>query len=131
MSNQKSENHKSAINLKFQISNLKLATVSKPISKSDIRFTESWKEQREGSKTGYYLLYTFSWGLAIIFIAFFLLMFMGGISIIPVAEDNSKIIFIVIAGFILGFIISLVVRARNEKKYRKILEKLRKVSDRI
>lgn len=105
--------------------------MSKLISKSDIRFTESWKEQREGSKAGYYLLYTFSWGLVIIFIAFFLLIFMGGISIIPVAEDNGKIILIVIAGFVLGFITALVVRARNEKKYRKILEKARKASDSI
>ena len=102
--------------------------MSKPITKEDIRFTESWREQREGSQISYYLLYTFSWGLVIIFISFFLLMFMGGISIIPIAQDNNKIILIVIAGFILGFITALIVRARNEKRYQTILDKVRKGS---
>ncbi|MCO5241492.1 MAG: hypothetical protein M9904_15695 [Chitinophagaceae bacterium] len=100
--------------------------MSKPISKSDIRFTESWKEQREGSKAGYYLLYTFSWGLAIIFIIFFILMFLGGISIIPIAQDNNKIVLIVVTGFVLGFATSLFVRARNEKRYWKILSEVKK-----
>ena len=100
--------------------------MSKPISKSDIRFAESWEEQRKGSKTGYFLLYTFSWGLAITFIIFFLLMFLGGISIIPVAQDNQKIIVIVVAGFFLGFCTAVVVRSRNERKYQKILKKARK-----
>ena len=76
--------------------------MSKPITKEDIRFTELWREQRKGSKIGYYLLYTFSWGLAIIFIVFFVLMFLGGISIIPIAQDNNKIVLIVVVGFILG-----------------------------
>jgi quinol-cytochrome oxidoreductase complex cytochrome b subunit len=102
--------------------------VGKPVTKEDIRFTESWREQREGSKISYYLLYTFSWGLAIIFISFFLLMFMGGISIIPIAEDNNKIALIIITGFILGFITTLIVRARNEKRYQKILDRVRKGS---
>jgi len=102
--------------------------VGKPVTKTDIRFTELWREQREGSKIGYYLLYTFSWGLVIIFISFFLLMFMGGISIIPIAQDNNKIVLIIIIGFILGFITALIVRARNEKRYQKILEKVRKGS---
>ena len=102
--------------------------MSKPITKEDIRFTELWREQREGSKIGYYLLYTFSWGLVIIFISFFLLMFMGGISIIPIAQDNNKIVLIIIIGFILGFITTLIVRARNEKRYQKILDKVRKGS---
>ena len=102
--------------------------MSKPVTKEDIRFTESWREQREGSKISYYLLYTFSWGLVIIFIVFFLLMFMGGISIIPIAQDNNKILLIVITGFILGFITTLIVRGRNEKRYQKILDKVRKQS---
>lgn len=102
--------------------------MSKPITKEDIRFTELWREQRKGSKIGYYLLYTFSWGLAIIFIIFFVLMFLGGISIIPIAQDNNKIALIVVVGFILGFITALIVRARNEKRYLKILAGVRKDS---
>ena len=102
--------------------------MSKPITKEDIRFTELWREQRKGSKIGYFLLYTFSWGLAIIFIVFFVLMFLGGISIIPIAQDNNKIVLIVVVGFILGFITALIVRARNEKRYQKILAGVRKDS---
>ena len=102
--------------------------MSKPVTKTDIRITESWREQRAGSKISYYLLYTFSWGLVIIFIVFFLLMFLGGISIIPIAQDNNKILLIVVAGFILGFITALIVRARNEKRYQRILDKVREGS---
>ncbi len=98
----------------------------KSLSRSEIRFTESWKEQREGSRVGYYLLYTFSWGLVSTFVVFFLLMFLGGISIIPIAQDNKKIAVIVAVGFILGFCIALMVRYRNEKKYQRILKKIRK-----
>jgi len=99
--------------------------VNKPLTKEEIRFTESWREQREGSKMKYYLLYTVSWGLLIVFISFFLLMFAGGISIIPIAQDNSRILFIIILGFILGFFATHIVRTANEKKYQKILEKVR------
>lgn len=99
------------------------------LSRSEIRFTESWREQRKGSKAGYYLLYTFSWGLVSTFIIFFLLMFLGGISIIPIAQDNKKITIIVGVGFILGFCIALLVRYRNEKKYQRILRKIGKEGD--
>lgn len=100
--------------------------MSKPISKKDIRFVELWSEQRKGSKIGYYLLYTFSWGMAIVFIAFFLFIFLGSISIIPIPEDNSKIVLIVIAGFVLGLITTFIIRTRNEKKYLNILSRVKK-----
>lgn len=93
------------------------------LTKKDIRFIEFWKEQREGSKFKYYLLYTISWGMLVIFLTFFLLMFLGGISIIPIAQDNHKIAVIIITGLIIGFITALTSRFLNEKKYRKILDK--------
>lgn len=108
------------------MNNIKLIFVNKPITKEDIRFMELWQEQRKGSKAGYYLLYTFSWGLAIIFIIFFILMFLGGISIIPIAEDNNKIVLIVAIGFILGFLTSLLTRGRNEKRFKQILSRVKK-----
>lgn len=85
---------------------------------------EVWSEQRKGSKIGYYLLYTFSWGMAIVFIAFFAFIFLGGISIIPIPDDNYKIALIVISGFVLGFITTWIIRTRNEKKYLKILARV-------
>ncbi len=101
------------------------------LTKEEIRFTESWREQREGSRIKYYLLYTVSWGLLIVFISFFLLMFAGGISIIPIAQDNGKILLIIVLGFILGFFATHMVRTVNEKKYQKILDKVRNTDSSI
>lgn len=97
----------------------------KHITKDELRFVEFWKEQREGSKMKYYLLYTLAWGLVVCLFAFFIIIFMGGISIIPIAKDNHKIAFIVGAGIIVGFIIAIISRILNERRYQKILEKVR------
>ncbi|MGN6437068.1 MAG: hypothetical protein ACTHMM_11070 [Agriterribacter sp.] len=95
------------------------------VTKEELRFVEFWKEQREGSKFKYYLLYTISWGMLIVFLAFFIIMFLGGISIIPIAQDNYKVGLIVITGLLLGLIIAVISRSRNEKRYQKILQKAR------
>lgn len=95
------------------------------VTKEELRFVEFWKEQREGSKFKYYLLYTISWGMLIVFFAFFIIMFLGGISIIPIAQDNLKVALIIICGLVLGLAIALISRNRNEKRYQKILQKAR------
>lgn len=95
------------------------------ITKEELRFVEFWKEQREGSKLKYYLLYSIGWGMLIIFLAFFIIMFLGGISIIPIAQDNYKVALIVICGLLIGLAISLISRNRNEKRYQRILQKVR------
>lgn|SRR5689334_18970570 len=95
------------------------------ISKEELRFVEFWKEQREGSKFKYYLLYTLGWGMPIVFLSFFIIMFLGGISIIPIAQDNQKIGLIVACGLLLGLAIAFIGRSRNEKKYQRILQKVR------
>lgn len=93
------------------------------ISKEELRFVEFWKEQRGGSKMKYYLLYTISWGMLIIFFSFFIIMFLGGISIIPIAQDNHKVALIIIFGLASGLALAVISRSRNERRYRKILEK--------
>lgn len=105
---------------------LKLIHVSERVTKEETRFLELWKEQREGSKVGYYVLYTISWGMVSTFAVFFALMSLGGISIIPIAQDNMKILLIALAGIVAGFLITLLIRVRNEKKYQRILKKLEK-----
>lgn len=99
--------------------------MSKPVTKEEIRFVESWKEQREGSKIKYYLLYTLAWGFVATLSCFFIIIFLGGISIIPIAKDNHKIAVIIGAGIVLGFITSVIAFNVNEKRYQKILEKVR------
>ena len=84
---------------------------------------EFWQEQREGSPAKYYLLYTFAWGLMIGFLVFFGFMILGQISLIPLAADNYKIYFIVGLGFVFGFLITWFIRTRNEKRYKRLLEK--------
>lgn len=99
--------------------------MSKPVTKDELRFVEFWKEQREGPKIKYYFLYTLAWGFVVTLCSFFIIIFMGGISIIPIAKDNHKIAVIIAAGIFLGFIIAIISRRVNESRYQKILEKVR------
>lgn len=99
--------------------------MSKPVTKDELRFVEFWKEQREGSKVKYFLLYTLAWGFIVTLSSFFIIIFMGGISIIPIAKDNHKIAIIIGVGIVLGFIIAMLSRTLNEKRYQKILQKVR------
>ncbi|MFT3948531.1 MAG: hypothetical protein QM763_16325 [Agriterribacter sp.] len=99
--------------------------MSKPVTKDDLRFVDFWKEQRQGSIIKYYLIYTLAWGFIVCLSSFFLIIFMGGISIIPIAQDNYKIALIIGAGIVLGFIIAIISRNLNEKRYQKILGKVR------
>jgi hypothetical protein len=102
-----------------------MITVSKPVTKEDLRFIEFWKEQRAGSKFKYYLLYTVAYGAIAGLFTFFAVIFLGGISIIPVAQDNRKVAVIVILGLVAGFLITVIGRSINEKRYQKILRKVR------
>jgi uncharacterized membrane protein len=99
--------------------------LSKPITKEDIRFIDFWKEQRKGSVAKYYFIYTLAWGFVVCLSSFFFIIFMGGISIIPIAQDNYKVALVISIGIISGFIIALISRKFNEKRYQKILEKVR------
>ena len=99
--------------------------MSKPVTKEELRFVEFWKEQRKGSKLKFYLLYTLAWGLIVMLSTFFIIIFLGGISIIPIAQDNYKIAAIVGTGILTGFIIALISRIINERRFQKILEKVR------
>lgn len=99
--------------------------MSKQVTKDDLRFIEFWKEQRAGSKLKYYLLYTVAYGAIVGLFTFFIVIFLGGISIIPIAQDNGKVALIVILGLVSGFLISFIGRYVNEKRYQKILRKAR------
>lgn len=99
--------------------------MSKPVTKEDLRFVDFWKEQRQGSKMKYYLIYTLAWGLVVCLSSFFIIIFMGGISIIPIAQDNHKIALIIGAGLVSGFIIAAISRSLNEKRFQKILANVR------
>ncbi len=96
------------------------------VTKDEIRFIDYWKEQRKGSKIKYHLLYSVGWGLLVALFSFFIIMFLGGISIIPIAQDNHKILIIIGAGLIVGVIITFVSWYLNEKRYFKILERVRR-----
>lgn len=96
------------------------------ITKEDIRFVDYWKEQRKGSRLKYHLLYSISWGMMVMLFSFFIIMFLGGISIIPIAQDNHKIIIIVAAGLLAGIVITFISWRLNERRYFRILDKVRR-----
>ena len=93
--------------------------MSKPVTKEDLRFIEFWKEQRAGSKFKYYLLYTVAYGAIAGLFTFFIVIFLGGISIIPVAQDNRRVALIVILGLVAGFFITVIGRSIMKKDIRK------------
>ncbi len=95
------------------------------ITKEEIRFVDYWKEQRKGSKIKYHLLYSISWGMMVTLFSFFIIMFLGGISIIPIAQDNHKIIVILAAGLLAGTVITFISWRLNERRYFRILDKVR------
>lgn len=96
------------------------------VSREEVRFVEYWKEQRQGSKFKYVLLYSISWGFMATLFSFFIIMFLGGISIIPIAQDNYKIGLIVGFGLLTGTLIAFITWRMNERKYFRILEKVRR-----
>jgi len=99
---------------------------AKVVTKEDIRFVEYWKEQRKGSRFKYHLIYSIAWGFIVGLFSFFIIMFLGGISIIPIAQDNHKIVVIVAAGLVTGTIITFITWQVNERRYFKILDKVRR-----
>ncbi|MBS1751189.1 MAG: hypothetical protein JST63_14920 [Bacteroidetes bacterium] len=99
--------------------------MSKQVTKEDLRFIEFWQEQRTGSKLKYYILYTIAYGAIVGLFTFFIVIFLGGISIIPIAQDNGKVAVIVLLGLLAGFAIAFTGRYINEKRYQKILRKAR------
>ena len=58
------------------------------------------------------------------FAAFFALMLLGQISLIPIADDNWKIATIFISGITLGLLTAWISRNNNEKKYQRIKRKI-------
>jgi capsular polysaccharide biosynthesis protein len=135
----KAGDKRQTINHKLETCNLKPATcnlfssffsskkinVGKQITKDDIRFVEFWKEQRQGSKVKYYALYTIAWGFMVCLFSFFTIIFLGGISIIPIPQDNQKIAAIILVGLVIGFFTAFINRWLNERRYQRILEKVR------
>lgn len=92
-------------------------------TREEERFLEFWKEQREGSLVKYYLLFTFARGLLYSALLMFGSILTARVSVVPLAKDNYKIAIILCIGFSIALVTAIVVRTRNERRYKRLIER--------
>lgn len=86
----------------------------------DRRFMAYWKDQRQGSRAGYYAIYTLGWGAVIFFILFFLAKIFTNLW--ETGGPYLAIIFIAIA-LILSFLVTHYTWKKNEKRLHALMQK--------
>lgn len=84
---------------------------------ADRRFIEYWKDQRSGSRSGYYATYILGWGVVIFLVLFFLSRLLTDLW--ETGGPYLAIIFIVIS-LVLSFLITHFTYTKNEKRLEKL-----------
>lgn len=86
---------------------------------SDRRFLEYWKDQRKGSRTGYYITYIIGWTI----VAFFVLFFLSKLFTDLWETGGSSLVYI-FAGisWVSAFLITHFTYTGNEKKLHRLTE---------
>ena len=90
------------------------------LSSSERQFINSWRDQREGPRWKYYLLYSVAWSSVIFLCTFFLLKLL--------MEDRSmggwsSFYFVVPFSIIAALTLTHLVYSINEKKFRRIVNR--------
>lgn len=85
----------------------------------DRRFMAYWKDQRGGSKTGYYVIYTLGWGVVIFFVFFFFSKLFTNLW--ETGGPYLAFIFGAIA-LVLAFFITNYIWKRNEKRMHRLIK---------
>ena len=86
---------------------------------ADRRFIEYWKDQRKGSKLGYYLTYILGWAI----VAFFVLFFLSKLLTNLWSTGGQSLIYIFIAiSFVSAIAITHYTYAGNEKRLHRLIE---------
>lgn len=86
---------------------------------ADRRFIESWKDQRKGSRFGYYLTYIVGWSIVSFFVLFFLSKLFTNLW--ETGGQSLVYIFIVIS-LVTAFLVTHFTYTGNEKKLHRLME---------
>ena len=89
------------------------------LTPAEKRFIKYWEEQRTGGKRKYYLLYI----LGGTFIAVIVLSFLYAIFISPVFSFDTALILILVTGFLVVTLSTVITWNRNEKRFRQIIRR--------
>lgn len=92
------------------------------ITRSEIRFIEQWREQKSGPKWKYYLLFSIAWTVVAFLVIFFLAK--SFTNLWETGGPGLIYIFLILAA-VIGIVSTHLTYTINEKKYRKILEKIK------
>lgn len=85
----------------------------------DRRFIENWKDQRKGSRLGYYLIYIIGWSI----VSFFVLFFLSKLFTNLWETGGKSLVYIFIAiSLVASFLITHLTYTRNEKKLHRLSE---------
>ncbi len=86
---------------------------------ADRRFIENWKDQRKGSRFGYYLTYIIGWSV----VSFFVLFFLSKLFTNLWETGGKSLVYIFAAiAFIAAFLITHLTYSGNEKKLHRLIE---------
>jgi len=85
---------------------------------SDRRFIQYWKDQRTGSKTSYYIVYSIGWAV----VAFFVLFFLSKLFTNLWETGGRSLVYIFIAiSIITAVLVTHFTYKGNEKRLKKLL----------
>lgn len=86
---------------------------------ADRRFIENWKDQRKGSRLGYYLTYIVGWTIVSFFVLFFLSKLFTNLW-----ETGGKYLVYIFIGISLvtAFLVTHLTYTRNEKRLHHLME---------
>lgn len=86
---------------------------------ADRRFIEYWKDQRKGSRSGYYVIYILGWSI----VGFFVLFFLSKLFTNLWETGGKSLAYIFIAiSLASAFLITHFTYTGNEKKLRRLTE---------
>ncbi len=85
---------------------------------ADRRFIENWKDQRKGSRTGYYLTYIVGWTI----VSFFVLFFLSKLFTNLWETGGKSLVYIFIGiSLVAAFLVTHLTYTGNEKKLQKLM----------
>lgn len=92
------------------------------ITKAEKRFMDHWSEEKSGPRWKFYLLFTLAWSVVSFLVIFFLTKLFT-----PLWENGGANLIYVLIGISLlsGFLSTHISYTLNEKKFRKIMQKIR------
>jgi len=90
------------------------------MTRSEQRFIEHWKEQRSGTRTSYYLIFTLAWTVVSFLVMFFLTKFFT-----RWWETSGELLIMVLAAvaLVIGLLATHLTYTFSERKFKRITDR--------